>query len=951
MMKKVLTLIALLCGFVGNTWSREAHFEYQMIEFSSNGTQPQTEGENMWYQQPILWTWNDGDTPFALNETQEEDFTWTVTTTGDMSIPEGHYLSKSGKDYIVNPSSKIYFRGSSGTLKITATNPDFDGVTYTCSYTIVYHMDNTKWDFYGKPLAVGRMKDESSTLHNNSSVWALTSINETEKVYFYTGSLDDNGYPRGIGGIITETEGLKFYAPTGTFGLYNESDNTGAAPDRFIALKVGAEVVIPASYFQNLSNPRIRIKMGRYGGTGGTDNNEIDLTITNGKDALGKDITGEGTYVIGGSAWWGDKKDYHQRGEYHFQLQDKNQDFKIKVHAGQWLKLYTIEVYNSVEMLSENSILGNSYQLLNKVGTEGDNGVSGTYYLHYRGKGEQTRLYTYDETANNYVLWPTGTVNGKPDNFTYNSGAVQHTYTTKVGEFGTFRIRLACYTHKNDYCTDYAYRTQSVGYLKTQNYPYTWDFTDVARFEGGPGRMGNAQEGTSNYGEGDYVYYNRWEKRNHWTAEEGGIFSHRISMDAGGRDVLFCGGSQLWYGKTMIPELVGLGFSTSNMSATCNGTLQILPGDQGIRINQEHVSWWCYRIAVPNVPADGVLYVRVHPVENAKYPIAGYSYGDYVKTTNGSNQQSFASDMVFDATDGTGDKIYVIPGNNESLEKNITLYFNGVVIKKMAVSTAPKQFNAKGWTTESREYPIDPALTSYMTGQDIRTYVVTGVDYNKRSVTMFPIGGKKDDTEIKKYLIMGTNDGGKYVSILQNYNGTTLNMVNNSFHLFVADMHETDEGSEKIWAPEGIMTAQVSATTEGTKIPATSGDYTNYAFTYKYWNLNEDGTKKSGQTTATEGEQGFYRIVNTGATSKGHQGYLPLETAKISKGTFSAPGFSLILDKETEGDQETTAIEAIAAPQTLDADAPYYSLNGLRLSGKPTQHGIYIHNGKKVVIQ
>ena len=35
---------------------------------------------------------------------------------------------------------------------------------------------------------------------------------------------------------------------------------------------------------------------------------------------------------------------------------------------------------------------------------------------------------------------------------------------------------------------------------------------------------------------------------------------------------------------------------------------------------------------------------------------------------------------------------------------------------------------------------------------------------------------------------------------------------------------------------------------------------------------------------------------------------------------------------------------------TFDSEA-WYTLNGVRLNGKPTKKGIYINNGKKIVIK
>ena len=763
--------------------------------------------------------------------------------------------------------------------------------------------------------------------------------------------------------------------------MYNESDSVDvAASDRFIALKKGAEVVIPASYFSGLSNPRIRIKMGRYGApTSGSHQGVacIELTITNGKDALGTDITGEGTYSIGGSSWWGAKRDPHQRGEYHFQIQDKTKDFKIKVEHGQFLKLYTIEVYNSTDMITENAVLGSNYQLLTKKYVQNNVEVvdasraSGTYYLHYRGKGEQTRVTTNE----GYNYLPTGTVSCSSSDFSYYNGGETHTYTATAGQFGTFQMRLACYTHYNNYCTDYADRSQAVGYLETKSYPYTWDFTDVATYEDGPGKMGMSTEENPTPGEGDYAQYNRYNKRFHWYKEDvsgGSNYGHRVGVTADGHKITFCGGSQLWYGQTMIPELEGLGFTPSNYSSAYNNTLKIMTGTQGIKIDQETTTWWCYRVAVPNVPANGAVYVRVHPERSDAYYNVGYSYGDYVKpiTGNPGNVEiAFGSEQdTHDtyhalATDGSGDMIYAVLGNATSASSNITLYFNGVTIKKIAVSTDKKTFNAKGWTTESRDHDIDPSLTAEMNGRGIKTYAVTGVDYTKKKVTMTDISNAG--------LMHSAADDSKYACILRNTADETLEVVNGGFYLFVPDMHDkqgetTGDGYKlKNYASDmesSIMKAKVSHAypagypnsgdaAYGTRIPAISDDYTNFAFTYQYYTL--DG---SGNTTGSvqTGRQGFYRIANNGGYSMGNQGYLPLLTSEVNKDSSVAAGtrsYELSFDDEEGG--EVTAIEDIDASKSevSTKTAVYYSLSGQQLNSKPAKGGIYICNGKKVIIK
>ena len=51
-----------------------------------------------------------------------------------------------------------------------------------------------------------------------------------------------------------------------------------------------------------------------------------------------------------------------------------------------------------------------------------------------------------------------------------------------------------------------------------------------------------------------------------------------------------------------------------------------------------------------------------------------------------------------------------------------------------------------------------------------------------------------------------------------------------------------------------------------------------------------------------------------------------------------------------DGGEGTTSIDAIDNAANNDANATWYDLNGRRLQGKPSQKGIYIKNGKKVVV-
>lgn len=99
-----------------------------------------------------------------------------------------------------------------------------------------------------------------------------------------------------------------------------------------------------------------------------------------------------------------------------------------------------------------------------------------------------------------------------------------------------------------------------------------------------------------------------------------------------------------------------------------------------------------------------------------------------------------------------------------------------------------------------------------------------------------------------------------------------------------------------------------------------------------------------------------YRTLNTTPSGKVTLGFfkptgsnLPANSAYLQSGfnvTTDAQGFAIFYDE----DNTTTAIDAVESAATADDNAPYYSLQGVRYAGKPAA-GIYIHNGKKVIIK
>lgn len=69
-------------------------------------------------------------------------------------------------------------------------------------------------------------------------------------------------------------------------------------------------------------------------------------------------------------------------------------------------------------------------------------------------------------------------------------------------------------------------------------------------------------------------------------------------------------------------------------------------------------------------------------------------------------------------------------------------------------------------------------------------------------------------------------------------------------------------------------------------------------------------------------------------------------------GALNAPARMAMFNFSFDGDGETTGIISVnGSGFTVNGSDSWYTLDGRRLQGKPTQRGIYINNGKKVVIK
>lgn len=755
--------------------------------------------------------------------------------------------------------------------------------------------------------------------NNAAMIW------ETEGLWFTTPSNKSCIYNESMG---TETFTVTLKDSKGN--IRTNSDGTQMTeerrsdPDRYVGILPGGKFTIPGLK----EGDRVIIFMG----SGDGSNADVCFfNISNAKDAIGQDITETDVYKAGGSLWNVDNNAYNghndpnYRGCYHFIAQDDG-PMTFEMVGGSMCKLYSIEIYRG-ERINTNSVQegakGSGYTLL--ATKDGGAGETKTWNLHYRGKGETLAdgIERDGKTIKNeFIAW-SGTITKENTPLTTNSNTIS---CTNNGVIGMARVRAKCMEYNQKYVTDFADRNLTFAYHeKAPEYPYTWDFTDINGFSISAitGEYNNYNELQS--GDDGYEFEPKGRELSMWDANgkmviycsDGSYYQNQNMIFENAKGI---NGNQLYANGAVIPETKGLWFYFDNNDPAYNGCMQIAADGLHLANTKKMMEdgttnltmgWWNYKMVIPDVPAGAAVYLRMQrdpsvadgdfsqkPNEDPVYFLnTSYHFG--VSSTSSPktsltpvNSSSFDLSKQADVYNATGNRnskysFYKVNGktdewiacvkNTTGAVNNLTFTLNGWTLKKLAVSEDAKTVNKLGWNTESRERAIDPSLTAYMTGKDFRTYIVTGVSEENKTATLARIdGGSGDDLENTKgkLFVPAATDGSINACIIRNADGEAVDLfgTNSGFHLFVPDMR--DDATAKSTSLAGnLLKARVTATSDNNKVPRTENGNNNYAFTFKYKKVDENG---DAYTEAQEGVQAFYRIVNGGAKSGGNQAYLSI---------------------------------------------------------------------------
>ena len=787
--------------------------------------------------------------------------------------------------------------------------------------------------------------------------------------------------------MIWETEGLWFNTAPNESCLFNEyigtvnrtfvSQDASKDPDRYVGIRKGGEFRIP----KLKKDDRVIIYMGSAKGSGVEDEEfggkrTLLFDIENARDAVYQDITDP--YWVGGSIWnvyraesasEHDHTDPNYRGAYHFFAKGDG-DMVFKLTEGSLCKIYSIEIYHDGTHHYTNAIThaNSRYDFWNNningnltVGADGDS--NGGLAVHFRGKGEKVAQNGNESGIKNEVLSYSGKISNLnvPSN---GNGSVS--YTSKVGDFGVILMRVKVMDYNQKYVTDFADRNLTVGYLEKKAYPYTWDFTDMKKYSGQDIAGEDSTFPKTTYANGtsipaweDSKIFNLslWEKGD--VKDPSGnvvyqdVYKMNVYVPGCNQDdaetnthYIFSnnkggGGNELFANGKIIPETQGLQFYTDNNDKNYNG--QIWIDTDGLHLcNNTHQDWWNCKMVIPSVPAGAAVYARVArdtkavpddavDFQNDSYIYKKFQFGHMAqKATMGEEMTDICK--YYQADDETGD--YIIAIYNNGAESPLTLTLNGYVLKKLAVSQDEKTITGPGFASESRNRAIDHSLTGYMVGKDIKAYVVTEASASTDS----------SDGSLKVQQVTGILPAGQGCFLVNQPDAdydenadNSVKILNNKTNLFVADMHDQENIST---FTTNLMKAMVNGGTIGQE----SDGNINYVLASSHQSAS------TGVVTEKD-KVAFYRASkSSGASVPANGAYLAVPKAVSN----SVKAFYLIYDYPEEPlsedycDQDVTSI---SLQEAADVDAVWYNMNGQKLNGRPNASGIYVVNGKKIVIK
>lgn len=346
--------------------------------------------------------------------------------------------------------------------------------------------------------------------------------------------------------------------------------------------------------------------------------------------------------------------------------------------------------------------------------------------------------------------------------------------------------------------------------------------------------------------------------------------------------------------NTILPELKGLLF---NLVKDNSGRFQIVCKNKSEAKGDTYLdlTGGTHYVTIQSVPANATVYIEHNGNEMFNLNTLGV---DSLKTIPNSNNNCVS---VYRLGDTAKDLTFCV--------QDCKLYRIAIVKDNRTIGSATQNYIK--YATYSQSYPVDYNLNASLNGTAVTAYSVSA-DYQSNATFV-------------DFTALPNNQSAAGEGVILKTSGK----LGESHPIFTTDVNTKPE---RLTSNALVGTTGDKATTEFDK--AKKDGYQNYILTTKYFHLDKEDQVIDGN------RQCFYKWVK--GDTKSNVAYLQL------KNPSNANAAKTVIYLDWFGD--TTGIHGMTAPSQVTSGKTYYTLDGRKVTS-PTQKGIYIINGKKIIIK
>lgn len=346
--------------------------------------------------------------------------------------------------------------------------------------------------------------------------------------------------------------------------------------------------------------------------------------------------------------------------------------------------------------------------------------------------------------------------------------------------------------------------------------------------------------------------------------------------------------------NTPLPELRGLLF---NLVKNNSDRFQIVCKNKSEDKGNTYLdlTGGTHYVTIQSVPAKAMVYIE-HNGKNEMFNLNTLGV-DSLKTITNSNNNCVS---VYRLGNTAKDLTFCV--------QDCKLYRIAFVKDNKTIGSADKDKDYIKYATYSQSYPVDYSLNERLNGTAVTAYSVSA-DYQSNATSV-------------NFTELPNNQSASGEGVILKTSGN----LGESHPIFTTDVNTT---------PKRLTSnALVGTGDEATKFDDAKKDgYQNYILTTKYFHLDKEDQVIDGT------QQCFYKWVKGNVNR--NFAYLQLKNP-------SNANAKTIIYLDWFGD--TTGIHGMTAPSQVTSGKTYYTLDGRKVTS-PTQKGIYIINGKKIIIK